>query len=67
MLLCDQLPPFVQSQSLHKATAETAMDSGFWQHTVSELNLKNRRTGSTWNGMYLKLKYLSSDKDLTQC
>ena len=29
------------------ATAETAMGGGFRRNTVSELKLKNRRTGST--------------------
>ena len=35
------------SQSLRKATAKTAMGGGFQRNTVSELKLKNRRTGST--------------------
>ena len=30
-----------------QATAERAMDGGFWQNSDSELKLKNRCTGST--------------------
>ena len=35
------------SQFLRKATAETAITGGLQRNTVSEVKLKNRRTGST--------------------